>query len=34
MGLSRSSFYATRQERPSDAELVAEIRAITEEFEC
>ena len=34
MGLSRSTFYATQQEKPSDAELVAEIRAITDEFEC
>jgi putative transposase len=34
MGLSRSTFYAMPQEKPSDAELVAEIRAITDEFEC
>jgi putative transposase len=34
MGLSRSTFYATLQEKPSDADLVAEIRAIGDEFEC
>jgi putative transposase len=34
MGLSRSTFYATLQENPSDADLVAEIRAIGDEFEC
>jgi putative transposase len=34
MGLSRSTFYATPQEKSSDAELVAEIRAITDVFEC
>ena len=34
MGLSRSTFYAAPREKPSDAELVAEIRAITDEFEC
>jgi hypothetical protein len=34
MGLSRSTFYATSQEKLSDAELVAEIHAITDEFEC
>jgi putative transposase len=34
MGLARSTFYATSPEKPSAAELVAEIRAITDEFEC
>ncbi len=34
MGLSRSTFYATPQNKPSDAKLVAEIYAITDEFEC
>jgi putative transposase len=34
MGLPRSTFYATPQDKPSDAELVAEIRAITDVFEC
>jgi putative transposase len=34
MGLPRSTFYAAPREKPSDAELVAEIRAITEVFEC
>ena len=34
MGLSRSTFYAAPREKPSDAELVAEIRAITDKFEC
>jgi transposase InsO family protein len=34
MELRRSTYYATPQEKPSDADLVAEIRAITDEFEC
>jgi len=34
MRLPRSSYYATPRERPSDAAIVAEIRAITDEFEC
>jgi putative transposase len=34
MGLPRSTFYATPQNKPSDEELVAEIRAITDVFEC
>jgi putative transposase len=34
MELPRSTYYATPQEKPSDADLVAEIRAITDEFEC
>jgi hypothetical protein len=33
MGLSRSTFYANPQNKPSDAELVA-VRAITDVFEC
>jgi hypothetical protein len=31
MELPRSTYYATPQEKPSDAELVTEIRAITDE---
>ena len=34
MDLRRSTFYATPQEKPSEAALVAEIRSITDEFEC
>jgi putative transposase len=34
MELPRSTYYATPQGKPSDADLVAEIRAITDEFEC
>jgi putative transposase len=34
MGLPRSTFYAAPGEKPSDAELVVEISAITEVFEC
>lgn len=34
MGLPRSTFYAPPREKPSDGELVAEIRAITDVFEC
>ena len=33
MGLARSTYYATG-EKPSDAAITAEIRAITDEFEC
>lgn len=33
MGLSRAIFYAMPQEEPSDAEIVAEIHTITDEFE-
>ncbi len=34
MGLSRSTFYAAPEAKPSDAEIVADMRAITDEFEC
>jgi len=34
MGMPRSTFYATSGATPSDADLVAEIREITDEFEC
>ena len=34
MGMPHSTYYATPHEKPSEAELVAEIRAITDEFEC
>lgn len=34
MGLPRSTCYAAPQDKPSDAELVAEIRALTDVFEC
>jgi hypothetical protein len=34
MGLSRSTFYAAPEGKPSDAELPAEICAITDVFEC
>lgn len=34
MELPRSTYYAKPLETPSDAELVAQIRAITDEFEC
>jgi putative transposase len=34
MGLSRSTFYAAPEAKPSDADIVAEMRAITDEFEC
>ena len=34
MGLSRSTFYAAPEARLSDSEIVAEIQAITDEFEC
>jgi hypothetical protein len=33
MGVARSSFYAEPQGKPRDAEIVAEIRAITDVFE-
>lgn len=33
MNLSRSTYYAVSEAKPSDAAIVAEIRAITEEFE-
>jgi putative transposase len=34
MGLSRSTFYAAPKVKPSDEEIVAEMRAITDAFEC
>ena len=34
MGLPRSTYYAAPEGRPPDAEIVAEIRAITDDFEC
>jgi putative transposase len=34
MGLPRSTYYAAPEGRPSDLEIVAQIRAITDEFEC
>jgi putative transposase len=34
MGLPRSTYYAAPEERPSDAAIVTEIRAITDAFEC
>jgi len=34
MGLPRSNYYAAPEGRPSDLEIVAQIRAITDEFEC
>jgi putative transposase len=34
MDLPRSTFYAAPQEKPSDAVIVAEMRAITDAFEC
>jgi putative transposase len=34
MGLPRSTYYAATEGRPSDLEIVAQIRAITDEFEC
>jgi putative transposase len=33
MGIARSSFYAKRVGTPADAEIIAEIRTITDEFE-
>lgn len=34
MGLPRSTFYAAPKDKSSDEEIVAEIRAITDAFEC
>ena len=34
MGLPRSTYYAAPKPRPSDEEIVAEMRAITDAFEC
>ena len=34
MGLSRSTYYAAREAAPAEAVLVAEIREITDAFEC
>lgn len=34
MDLPRSTFYAAPKDKPSDAELVTEIRAIADAFEC
>jgi putative transposase len=34
MGLSRSTFYATPGARLTDDEIIVEMRAITDEFEC
>ena len=34
MGLPRSTYYAAPKEKPSEEALVAEMRAITDEFEC
>jgi len=34
MGLPRSTFYTEPKAKPSDTEIVAEIRAITDIFEC
>jgi putative transposase len=34
MGLPRSTFYAAPERKATDAEIVAEIRAITDVFEC
>ena len=34
MDLPRSTFYAAPQEKPSDAAIVAEMREITDAFEC
>lgn len=33
MGIARSSFYAQPAARPDDPTIIAEIRAITDEFE-
>ena len=33
MGIARSSFYAEPEAKPDDATIIAEIRAITDEFE-
>ena len=34
MGLPRSTYYADPKAKPSDEEIVAEMRAITDAFEC
>lgn len=34
MGLPRSSYYATPNSKPTEEEIVAEMRAITDTFEC
>ncbi len=34
MGLPRSSYYAVPKAKPSDEEIVAEMRTITDAFEC
>ena len=34
MGLPHSTYYAAPKEKPSEEALVAEMRAITDEFEC
>jgi len=34
MGLPRSTYYATPKANPCDEEIVAEMRAITDDFEC
>ena len=34
MGMPRSTYYAAPEARLSDDEIVAEMRAITDEFEC
>jgi hypothetical protein len=34
MGLPRSTYYAAPEGRPSDLGIVAQIRAITDAFEC
>lgn len=34
MGLSRSTFYSAPETRSFDNEIVAEIREITDKFEC
>lgn len=34
MDMARSTYYAAPEARPSDEEIAAEMRAITDEFEC
>jgi putative transposase len=34
MGISRSSFYALSADRPDDAKIVGEMKAIADEFEA
>ena len=34
MGLPRSTYYAAQKAKSSDEEIVAEMRAITDAFEC